>query len=88
MPQQEKQQNRIEGMNDDVNQMVGTGVDTKQVTIQSMRQCGYGMPVPNDRLSEGIAHRIQRQTGTNLRILGNELWIVVENELVCSDGEV
>ncbi len=75
-------------MNEDVNQVMGTRVNPKQLAIQSMGQCRYRMPVPNHRLSERVADSRPTQPGTDLRVFSDELRVVVENKIMRPDWEV
>jgi hypothetical protein len=88
MPQQQEQERGVEAMNQDIHQVMRTGADPKQLTIQSMRQCRYRMPVPNHRLCESVADSWPTQPGTNLRVVSDELGVIVENEIMRPDGQV
>jgi len=69
-------------MNGCVHQVMRARVHTEQLAIQHVRQRGDGMPVTNDRLGKRVNEAVRRQTSFDLVVLGDELRIVVINEVV------
>ncbi|MGC3958714.1 MAG: hypothetical protein QM813_12475 [Verrucomicrobiota bacterium] len=69
-------------MNESIHQVMSAGVHTKQLAIQHVRQGRDGMPVAYHWLSEGINEAVSRQARFDFLVLGDELRIVVIDEVV------
>lgn len=82
LSEQEEQQNGIRGVEGDVRQMMKAGADAKPLTIQHVGQRGDRMPIPHHGMGERVAKTVRGQAGLDLLVFGDELRIVVIDEVV------
>jgi hypothetical protein len=68
-------------MQTDIDQMMGTGIQTEKLAIDHVRNRRQWMPVLRMNMSKGPDDTVPGQPGPDIRILENVRAVVVVNEI-------
>ena len=86
--QEQEQQQRVERVEDDIDQVHRAGVHPKELAIEDVGQGGHRMPVADDARGESIANARPGQAGCDLGFIRHVFRVVVAEKAVVPHGPI